>query len=275
MRWVITLFEEISPFIRSLRIFRSEDHPAYDDSLDNHLLACHRDLLQCGLGLSFAPLVDVTISSESLYNLQFIPFLCESAPNLLSIAFEYQGACFEHYDGASSPGFPRCLTRDTQLTRLSMTFGCHGASQMNNPIPTFLDLLRRSPNLEVLLCDASDAGSAVGSVDAVRCMSSLRDLLWRWEIAYQEPEPFNIPGDGPGLAAPRRAVLTHYGWSFFVSPTVCDLELQLTGRSRRTWLPLCPPSRSFTSIAQNVRGSRPKSSHVRPSAAAPVARRLP
>jgi hypothetical protein len=85
MSWVVNLFENISPYIRSLAIRPTVGVDPSAESLDNHLLACHSELLRCGLGLSFASLTTVQIGHNALYSILFIPFLCNSAPHLISL----------------------------------------------------------------------------------------------------------------------------------------------------------------------------------------------
>jgi hypothetical protein len=200
MSWTISLFEEISPYIRSLRVFRGHDQSPSEESFDNQLLCCHQQLLRGGFAISFNSLVDVTISSESLYNLQFVVFLCESAPTLCSMAFEYR-ACFQAYKpiAMASAAFPRSLTRDTQLKRLSLKVDCSGASRDYNPVDTIIDLLGRSPKLEVLLCKVKGGLKAEMPLEAIRTLARLRDLRWDWRLQYGAAESVDVAAGNAGL----------------------------------------------------------------------------
>jgi hypothetical protein len=113
-RWVLPILENVSPYIKSLEIFDEEDIRPDPTSLDSQLIACHRELLTCGLGLSFGSLVVARLHSATLYHLQFIPFLFDAAPNLLVLSFQHDARSITAaVPPPWSPGYPRFLTRDT------------------------------------------------------------------------------------------------------------------------------------------------------------------
>jgi hypothetical protein len=184
MSWVVNLFENISPYIRSLAIRPTVGVDPSAESLDNHLLACHSELLRCGLGLSSASLTTVQIGHNALYSILFIPFLCNSAPHLISLAFEYRAA----YEGAAnipqSPlGGQRFIESDTVLRKLSLSADLVEELESDDPAEVIVDLLNRSPNLVSLSCEVDEAEAGESALAAATCigrMLHLRTLHWGW-----------------------------------------------------------------------------------------------
>jgi hypothetical protein len=221
--WAVPLLENVAPYIRSLDIFQEQGVHRDADSIDSQLLACHRELLLCGTALSFGSLTTVRLFDGALYHLQFIPFLCDSAPNLLMLEFEYQA----HYQVAaripeSSPGCPRTILRDTKLRHLALQARCAGSigvTRNYDPGEMIRNLIDRSPLLSDLSCEVYDALRKVPLVEGVRRLPHLTNLYWdcrgRSTIV---PDGEDAPaGDGPPFRKLKRVVVRLCGWSFPVS----------------------------------------------------------
>jgi hypothetical protein len=145
------------------------------------------------------------------------------------MAFEYR-ACFQAYKpiAMASAAFPRSLTRDTQLKRLSLKVDCSGASRDYNPVDTIIDLLGRSPKLEVLLCKVKGGLKAEMPLEAIRTLARLRDLRWDWRLQYGATESVDVAAGNAGFDSLRRVMLPVSEYTFPVStlPLIHDIELE-------------------------------------------------
>lgn len=223
MSWVVNFFENISPFIRSLAIRPTVGVIPSAESLDNHLLACHSELLRCGLGLSFSSLTTVQIGHNALYSILFIPFLCNSAPHLVSLAFEYNAV----YEGAAnmpqSPlGGQRFIERDTVIRKFSLSADLVEVVAFRDPAEVIVDLLNRSPNLVSLSCEVDEAEAGEPALAAATCigrMLHLRTLHWGWLDGMVVASMRGIAVEGPNYPQLQRLILPTREWSYPVSET--------------------------------------------------------